>query len=150
MKLINTTNYTTKELRDFVRFAKPSGVKNVDIAVRNTPDSYAWGRSYGNYVAVFVQKNPRYFPWYAEVHPRQKKKGYLGWKLLLTREEAMIGILAHELRHEWQRNHKGHRTFGCRKKGTSERDADAYAIKMIRKWRKSQRQPLINISSLFF
>lgn len=145
MKLINTTNIPNERVRELIRFSKPNGVKNVDVAVRNTGYLH-WGRSYSsNYVAVFVCKHDKLFPWYHEVFPNHKKRGYLSQKWILDREEALVGILAHELRHQWQHNHKGHRCFGCRKKGSSERDADAYAIKKIREWRKRQERPTVPI-----
>jgi hypothetical protein len=56
----------------------------------------------------------------------------------LSREESLVHYLAHELRHYWQMNHPGKRgkIWGARGK-FSERDADAYAIRKVREWRRS-------------
>ena len=61
--------------------------------------------------------------------------GYIS-SLELSREESLVHILAHEMRHYWQMNHPGKRgkVWGARGK-FSERDADAYAIRKQREWR---------------
>jgi hypothetical protein len=66
--------------------------------------------------------------------------GYIS-SLELSREESLVHILAHELRHYWQMNHPGKRgkVWGARGK-FSERDADAYAIRMTRAWRRLHNQ----------
>lgn len=58
--------------------------------------------------------------------------GYIN-HMLLSREEALVHILAHELRHLWQKNHprKRGRVWGARGQ-YSDRDADAYAIRKTR------------------
>jgi hypothetical protein len=74
--------------------------------------------------------------------------------LVLSREEALVHILAHEIRHLWQRNHSGKRgkVWGARGQ-FSDRDADAYAIRKMREWRRLhavdiyQEQPDILASS---
>jgi hypothetical protein len=55
----------------------------------------------------------------------------------LSREEALVHNLAHEFRHFWQKNHIGKRgkVWGARKGASSERDADAYAIRKQRECR---------------
>ncbi len=73
MRIQNTTTFTAAELREVIRFVKPSDV-----------------------------------------------------------------VTAHELRHLWQAQHpKGWRVWGSRGQ-YSERDADAYAIRMLRAWRRSK------------
>ena len=55
------------------------------------------------------------------------KEGYLPEPYFASREEMAIYILAHELRHVWQwRLHRG----------ISERDACAYGIHILRRWRR--------------
>lgn len=62
--------------------------------------------------------------------------GHIG-SLILTREEAFVHILAHELRHLWQTNHRGKRGKVWGARGLlSDRDADAYAIRKMREWRR--------------
>jgi hypothetical protein len=64
------------------------------------------------------------------------RKGYLPRPALGNRTEALVYVLAHELRHLWQgRVHRGRRVWGSRGQ-YSERDADAYAIHKLREWRR--------------
>jgi hypothetical protein len=59
----------------------------------------------------------------------------------MTREEAVLFVLAHEMRHLWQaRVRRGRRVWGSR--GVlSERDADAYALRALRHWRRGEEMP---------
>jgi hypothetical protein len=54
-----------------------------------------------------------------------------------TREEALVHVAGHGLRHLWQTTHTGKRgkVWGARGQ-YSDRDADAYAIRKTREWRK--------------
>ena len=57
--------------------------------------------------------------------------------LLLSLKELLVYIIAHELRHHWQHVtpfRKGTGTL-CSKL-EKEKDADAYAVKQVRSWRK--------------
>lgn len=66
-------------------------------------------------------------------------KGYLR-SVQFSPVEDMVHLVAHELRHLWQAKiKKGHRVWGSRGQ-FSERDADAYAIRMTRAWRRSTHQ----------
>jgi hypothetical protein len=68
--------------------------------------------------------------------PNKGNGGYIP-HIILSREEGLIHILAHELRHFWQANHTGKRGKIWGAKGHfSETDADAYAIRKTREWRK--------------
>lgn len=62
--------------------------------------------------------------------------GYIShWTL--SREEGLVHVIAHELRHFWQSNHSGKRGRVWSARGQySETDADAYAIRKQREWRK--------------
>lgn len=64
-------------------------------------------------------------------------KGYLRVRLY-TIEEGLVFVLAHEVRHLWQGKYKGSgRVYGS--KGVfSERDADAYALSCVRKFRRGE------------
>ena len=54
-----------------------------------------------------------------------------------TQEEAILHLLSHEMRHLWQaRVPKGWRVWGSRGQ-YSERDCDAYAIRVVRHWRRT-------------
>ena len=68
---------------------------------------------------------------------RPYSKGYLPRPWLADQVEALVYLAAHELRHLWQaRVPRGHRVWGSRGQ-YSERDADAYAIRQLRAWRRA-------------
>jgi hypothetical protein len=63
--------------------------------------------------------------------------------LFLSHDEFLVHLFGHELRHQWQRKKRpmAQYTFTVRKLGSRsyfrrERDADAYALKMVRQWRR--------------
>jgi hypothetical protein len=60
--------------------------------------------------------------------------GYIS-QLILSREESLISVIAHELRHLWQVNRKYGKVWGSRGQ-FSDRDADYYAINRMRAWRR--------------
>jgi len=68
-----------------------------------------------------------------------KNRGYLPF-VTLDKDEYLVQVVAHELRHLWQAKvKKGHRVWGARGR-FSERDADAYGIRKMREWRKKTRE----------
>ena len=73
-------------------------------------------------------------------NPNGRRKGYID-SLLLSRTEALVNVMAHEFRHLWQKNHSGKigKVWGAKGK-FSERDADAYAIKKHREWRRTKNE----------
>lgn len=102
------------------------------------------------------KRTGKYQTWYAKRYiPDLKKRkntgGYINC-LLLSREEAVILVMAHELRHLWQMDHRRRRgikegeggegvgVWGSRGQ-YSNRDADAYAIRKVREWRKNHNVP---------
>ena len=78
----------------------------------------------------------RYYESIKDVPKVFSNGGYIS-SIALSREESLVHTLAHELRHYWQMNHPGKRgkIWGARGK-FSERDADAYAIRKTREWRR--------------
>jgi hypothetical protein len=78
------------------------------------------------FISKNVKRNKGYF---------RNPKGYID-HLVLSREEGLVYVLAHEFRHFWQWSHRGKRGKIWNARGKfSERDADAYAIKKVRAWR---------------
>lgn len=158
MKLKNCTNTPDEEIKEIIRFAKPNNVSKFDVTIRNRKSCFSGHhRRAGKYwytkmisgkvihdnpwfqkdtqIVASVTRNENEFPLYVG----SRKGGYLPL-LLLSREEALVYVLAHELRHAWQTNHKRGRVWGSRGR-YSERDADFYAIGIVREWRrKRQRQ----------
>jgi len=138
MKLKNTTDIPTTFLREVVRFTKPSSVKNFSIWFKNfRPGSgQLWfcGRAYIGPCHVVCR-----IPVYRRLktpYVGSTTKGYLPWNAY-TYEEAVVALVAHELNHLAQ--HKNprlyRRTWNARGR-YSERDCDAYAIRMMRAWRR--------------
>lgn len=64
-------------------------------------------------------------------------KGYLHDTACGSRAEAVLFVLAHELRHRFQRAHRQPRVYGSRGR-YSERDADAYALNVLRRYRRGE------------
>jgi hypothetical protein len=63
--------------------------------------------------------------------------------LNLTREEYMIHLFAHELRHQWQHKKRSMQEYthtvrhlGSKSYFRRERDCDAYALRKVREWRQ--------------
>ena len=71
-----------------------------------------------------------------------KGNGYLGGAVG-NRKEAVLFVMAHELRHLWQAKHTRGKVYGAKGR-YSERDADAYALHMLRQYRRGE----LNLSSL--
>jgi len=85
------------------------------------------------------EKTGEYEEWHGGVHrpnPNGSTGGYID-SLTLSREEALVHIAAHELRHLWQKNHIGKRGKVRGARGRySDTDADAYAIRKKKQWRR--------------
>ncbi len=133
MRLTNYTDIPNAQVREVVAFVCPSNVTNRTIIVHNTARRLASGNAGGRRIMVKVPTVPRC----PAMPPR---KAYLGWPPH-TRIEALVLILAHELRHSWQSKvPRGYRVWGARGQ-YSERDCDAYAIRMLRAWRRLGATP---------
>ena len=141
MRLKNTCTLFDDDLvRRVIAFVKPSGVAGFNVNVKNSGSPGACGRAYvsgcshgsnGGRVLVVCRLGKTVFPYRYE--PR--RGGYLPWRVF-SYEELLVHIMAHELRHHWQTLvPRGWRVWGARGR-YSERDADAYAIRMVRAWRR--------------
>lgn len=164
VKLTNYTKVPSELLRDMIRLATPPGVSGYDISFKNAGDGFLHGRAYTQGTS-YHQRNGKCPPlvviqvpkWYGpkdtayrkqySIEPghgnprralgrnRQSCRGYMPGECW-TDHERLVEIIAHELRHLWQRRVKrGRRVWGARGQ-FSERDADAYAIRMTRAWRR--------------
>lgn len=163
MKLTNHTSVPDGLLRAIVRFVCPSGVTGYDITFKNSGDGFltGWAYTYGTayhqrggkcppLITISVPKwygpdgNPRRGQWLGiqgrnprRILGRQRQacRGYMPGECW-TDHESLVNIIAHEMRHLWQRKVKrGRRVWGARGQ-MSERDADAYAIHLTRQWRR--------------
>jgi hypothetical protein len=160
MRLRNQTKLPSKLLRDIVNFCAPPGV--TDYLIRFTHGrSYsarAYARQYAEFVAAkehdfrsraywektgtecsdVVVRIPPYSKGRGKIENNSRGgRGYLP-SVEYTREEAVVYLVAHELRHLYQGLHPSRqrdRVWGARGQ-FSERDADAYAISRVRHWRR--------------
>jgi hypothetical protein len=137
---LNTTTISPELLREIVRFVMPPGVHGIKIAVRNAANVHggaAWvgGRRVGIRFDTRMRYPNRICPYW-----RGQLRGKSYW--LASLEERIVYITAHELRHMWQkkaRNKAGY-VWGARGR-YSEIDADSYAIRMLREWRRRPGLP---------
>ena len=152
MRLRNYTDISNETIRAIVRSFCPSGISGFDVRVSNMGRplgscwwpirgrAYSHGSSYHDRACSFIvvslgSRNG--FPC-APKQPARKSRGYLPLPWFASREEAAVYVIANELRHLWQTKVKrGHRVWGARGQ-YSERDADTYAIRALRQWRKVQ------------
>jgi hypothetical protein len=169
MRLKNYTNISDDKVREIIQFVKPSSIANFDVRISNSEKDIFRGRAYSEgspyhdttnpFIVVRVTKDESAFPYFVryESYTRTKFKinpqsgkfesvsyntgtgGYIN-HILLSREEVIVHVVAHELRHLWQAKVKrGYRVWGARGQ-FSDRDADAYAIRKTRKWRRREKQ----------
>jgi len=149
MRLKNFTNIPNDRIKEMIRHTKPNGVANFDITIKNAGPfkmygayAYVEGCAYHEdssrlLVTISITRNENKFPYLMH------ENGYLD-SLVLSREECLIDLMAHELRHLWQKSHKRGRVWGSRGK-YSDRDADAYAIRKVRQWRRLHQKE-VNLS----
>lgn len=139
MQIKNTTSISTEKIRELIRFCKPSGVSNFDVMIKNSKCHGVRGRAYLGGSSYHYSKNRFVVLGIGKTeYPRRsytkKGTGYLSF-ILYDKLEEILFVLAHELRHLWQKKvRRGHRVWGARGQ-FSERDADAYAIRIVRRWR---------------
>lgn len=145
-QLINTTDIPDDVVRAVLTFVAPPGVRGYAINLKNMPRgghfkgwAYADGCGFhgarpGQLVTLGIGSRPGMFPYRGQTE--RHAGGYLPIPPLANKTEALVYVAAHELRHLWQyRVPRGRRVWGARGR-MSERDADAYAIRMLRRWRR--------------
>jgi hypothetical protein len=131
-RIANESDLPTPFVRAAYNFCVPVGVKKIDV-VFFEPVSTDLGGSCGRCCFFGVPRNNFQRPF---IYVAAEKADHFPspWRddlpntYFASREEAAIYILAHELRHVWQRQFHGQ---------FSERDADAYALHCLRQWRRS-------------
>lgn len=135
MRLKNTSPLPDAIAREILRFVMPPGVTNVRVTITNSRPGGDRGRGGGH--KVLVRLSPWLPSWKLRGYVKwPSHQGYIGSQPLCCLTECAVYLLAHELRHCWQSKVKsGHRVWGSRGK-FSERDADAYAINAVRRWRR--------------
>jgi hypothetical protein len=165
--LKNYTNIADDKIRQIIKFVRPAGIARFDVRISNSKSIFQ-GRAYINgsayhktpnpFIVVRITKQEDAFPFF--VHYKSQKRtrpklnpvtgrfelvayntgtgGYID-HLLLSREETIVHVIAHELRHMWQKNHKKGKVWRANGR-YSDRDADAYAIRKTREWRRKNSE----------
>ena len=143
MKTINTSTFSDDFIKCVVTFVKPKGLRRFRLHVKNSKSSYA-GRTYQNgmhskyvnincpLVVVRIGKKSN-FPVLNNKYPKLKEAPYYD---LMSREEALVHTIAHELRHVWQSKRKNHSGYFPKTRGQySEIDAEQFALRALNYWR---------------
>jgi hypothetical protein len=136
MKLKNYTDIPDETVRAIIRAVRPSGISNFDVRVSNgrrfRGRAYHAGSGYHETADPFIVcAIPE------REHLIVKPRGaYLG-HAMGSRIEQLIVLLSHELRHLWQSKHTRGKVYGSKGR-FSERDADAYALQMLRRYRRGE------------
>ena len=136
MRLKNYTDIPTETVREIIRAVRPAGIANFDVRVSNGKHfrgrAYTHGSGYHDTAAPFIvcaipEKSRLIIP---------ARGAYLPWALG-SRLEMLVVLLAHEMRHLWQAKHTRGKVYGAKGR-YSERDADAYALQMLRRFRRGE------------
>ena len=140
-RLRNSTAIADATVREIETFVRPPGVRGFDLELRNghgydlAGRAYHAGSAYHSTARPFVVCRIGEAMRFPQMPQPPVRSNYLPRPYLASQTEALVYLLAHELRHLWQaRVTSGRRVWGSRGQ-FSERDADAYAIKMLRQWR---------------
>lgn len=144
MRLRNHTNIDSELIRGIIRAVRPAGISNFDVRVSNLGYGKFRGRAYANGSGYHARAVPFIVVSIARTDAKarciapagRRGKGYLPL-VIGSRIEALIVVLAHELRHLWQAKHSRGKVYGSRGR-FSERDADAFALRMLRRYRRGE------------
>ena len=146
MRITNHTKFPNETLREIIRFTKPSGVSGFDLVVKTAGkhqscnSGYCYHEGCPSYHGKIGDKVVPLITMRVSFKPNFPRRGHGGEGYLphvtFSLVENVVFILAHELRHLWQKKvPRGRRVWGARGQ-FSERDADAYAIHVVREWRR--------------
>lgn len=142
----NSTDISDAEAKAIYEAVCPSGLKAHDVSLKNDRTSSGYGRAYTQgssyhatarpFVTVGIPRTER-----MARHRRHVDgaKGYLPLALG-SRREVLVFIMAHELRHLWQAKAKGKprgMVYGAKGR-FSERDACAYGMQCLRRYRRGE------------
>lgn len=128
----NTTNVPDAVIEAMIAACTPPGTKPHPVHIRTASTSYGASGTYTHHKRVSVTLGSidrRY------VQDGRDGAGYLSGIVIGSRGESLLFVLAHELRHAWQSSHLQGKVWGSRGR-YSERDADAWALHMLRRARR--------------
>lgn len=142
MRIKNYTDIPSETIREIIRFVRPPGISGFDVRISNSKHLFA-GRAYyqgcglhdtaNPFIIVRITRNEKMFPYSVP----KKKGGYLPCELL-SRIEAIVLVVSHELRHLWQDKYPHSKRLGGGRGKFSELDADTYAIEKLKLWREKE------------
>ena len=142
MRLTNHTDIPSDWIRSVIRAVRPGGISNFDVRVSNSSGHRGKGKAYTRGSGYHSTANPFIVVYVAKTEEKARDLGlwrsgaYLQYATG-SRREVFVAILAHELRHLWQAKHTRGMVYGARGR-YSERDADAYALQMLRRYRRGE------------
>lgn len=142
MRLKNYTDIDSDFIRDVIRAVRPAGISNFDVRVSNTDHKRGAGTAYYGGSGYHDRACPFVVVRVAKTEAKARDLGlwrsgaYLKYAVG-SRREVLVAIMAHELRHLWQANHTRGKVWGSKGR-FSERDADAYALQMLRRYRRGE------------
>jgi hypothetical protein len=133
--VINKAKISKKLLNKIIRFVRPNHISIPKIYIRKV-NSFSF---YGAY--YYPNGKPRRiyasvgfhdkFPTFVMRNKIGQKQGYATNFWINSQEEAFCYLIAHELKHHYQS------TF---KMAFSEKEADEYALKKLKNWRKKKKK----------
>lgn len=139
MKIVaNRSKFSNDHVREIIRIVRPPGISTFSVEIGNR----SWGSSgrakpWSNKVRINLDAKWKYpFVCHATKDGKRAVNGYLPVKLL-TLEEDLVYVIAHELRHLWQYKHTRGKAWGARGR-YSELDACAFGINRLREWRRQK------------
>ena len=114
-----------------------------------------WERKGGDCVGRYCHTTPPHIivrisekGWPATIEPYQYQQNKGKEHFVASRLEALVYVMAHELRHLWQQHGKYQKAYlfplgyAPNSRGVfSEVDTEAYAIHTLRRWRKENQRP---------
>ena len=135
MRLRNTSDLPRALILEVIRSVRPAGLSRLVITVKGSKSHWG-GWAYHGCRRCSVKIGNRTFPMWYEPYQYGQHKGKRYW--IADRTELLVVIMAHELRHLWQGRRRANRrgyVWGARGR-YSEVDTEAYAIRMLRAWRR--------------
>lgn len=141
----NYTDIPTNEIKRIYDAVCPVGLKAHDVAIKNSKYAFR-GMAYSEGSSYHASARPFVVVAIARTEEKARtrmearhRSGYLPMTIG-SRREALVMVLAHELRHLWQSatgKRRSGMVYGSKGK-MSERDADAYALQMLRRYRRGE------------
>ncbi len=146
-KLINSTKIPSEVLDFIIRYCCPKKLNKFRVYIKYFEDQFA-GTAYTdeNRISLRINKKLR-LPMTCN-HKQLYKFGYTDRSMLMTQDELLVSLIAHELRHLWQmrvskQDFSKTTLFKFDFMGEEfeamykmEKDASDYSRKMLLKWRK--------------